>query len=283
MVGVKTTKNITCIKRVAFYVFVSLFAIGQIFPLIWLINFSLLKSNDFFTSEILKFPNPPQLENYITAWVNGKIPQYLFNSVFVTSSTIAITGILSLTLGFAFTRMQWKLRSICFAVMLLGMMIPIHSTLLPNFVIFSEIGLLNTYMGLIIPYAAFSLPMGIFIMSGFMKTIPKSLEESAIIDGCGIYEIIFKIILPITKPALVTITVITFLNCWNEFIMAATYISDNFFKTLPFSVINFEGQYSSNYAVQFAVMTLTAIPAILIYIALNEHITKGVTAGALKG
>lgn len=271
------------IKNGIIVAIMSFFAAGQLFPLIWLVDFSLNKSGDLFVSGILKWPNPPQFQNYVIAWVNGNVGRYLINSIIVTSSTIIITVILSLTLAYAFTRMKWNLRGIVMSIMLLGMMIPIHATLLPNFFTFKALKLTDTYQGLIIPYIAISLPMGIFLMSGFLELLPISLEESAIIDGCGIYGIIFRIVLPLTKPAIVTIAIMTFFNCWNEFIMAVTYLSKNQFRTLPFSVLNFAGMYSSDYAKQYAVMALSALPAILVYFLLNEQITKGVMVGAVKG
>jgi raffinose/stachyose/melibiose transport system permease protein len=270
--------------RIILLVILYTIAACQLFPLIWLVDYSLCKSGDLFVSGILLLPQHLQFQNYVAAWVDGKVPQFFFNSVVVTGTTVILTIIMSLTLGYAFTRMKWKLRGFFLTVMMTGMMIPIYATLLPNFITFSALGgLLDTYQGLIIPYTAFALPTGLFVMTGFMESIPKSLEEAAVIDGCGVYRIIFQIVLPITKPAIVTITVMTFLSCWNEFIMATTFLNTDKFRTLPFSVMNFAGQYSSDYAKQFAVMALAALPAIIFYIFLNEHITKGVTMGAIKG
>lgn len=270
-------------QKTVLWILFLLVAFAQLFPLIWLVDFSFVDSNDFFSSVILKWPSEPQWINYFNAWVDGKFPQYLFNSVLVSGVTIILTVFLSLSLGYAFTRMKWKLRSFFFTIILLGIMIPVHATLLPNFAIFKSLGLTNSYLGLILPYTAVSVPLGTFILSGFLRSIPAAIEESAIMDGCSIYRIVFQIILPLTMPALVTIAVTTFLNCWNEFIMASTFLSKDTLKTLPFSVMNFAGQYSSDYGSQFAVMVLTSIPAIIIYALFNEQITKGVTAGAVKG
>ncbi len=263
--------------------FMYLLAIIQLFPFLWVVNFSLVKDSEVFGTSIFKMPNPPMWENYMVAWRDGNVFRYSLNSLLVTSVTIMITVFLSLTLGYAFCRMKWRFRSMFLTMIMLGMMIPIHTTLIPNFLIYSKIGLTNSYWGLIIPYSAFALPLGVYLMTGFMASIPRSLEEAAVVDGCGIYRIIIQIVLPITKPAVVTIAVITFLSCWNEFIIAATYLNNESLRTLPFSVFNFTGQYSSRYAVQFAVMTLSAIPALIFYAILNEQITKGVTMGAVKG
>jgi len=260
-----------------------LFSIGQLFPLVWLINFSLCKSGDLFGANILKIPTPPQFINYLVAWRDGKIPQYFINSLVVNVSSVLLVVILSLMMSYAFVRMKWKLSKYVLTYVLLGLMIPIHATLLPNFIIFREVGILDSYLGLIIPYIAFSLPQAVFLMTGFIGSIPRSIEESAIIDGCGLFRIIFNIIMPLSKPAIVTVTVTTFLNTWNEFIMAATYLTSDRFRTLPFAVYNFAGQYASNYAVQFAVMAIVALPSLIVYILLNEQVTKGVTLGAVKG
>lgn len=284
----KTLSNIKSLRKqrrnkIIIFSVLLFVTVGQLFPLVWLIDFSLNKSGDLFGSHILKWPNPPQWENYRLAWNQGNIPGYMLNSILVTFATIAITVVLSAMLGYVFSRMQWRFKEVLFTILLLGMMIPIHATLLPNFIIFKKVGLYDTHLGLIISYVAFQLPISTLIMRGFMSTLPKALEEAAVIDGCNIYQIIFRIIMPVTRPAMVTVSVMTFIAAWNEFIMAATYLGSESKKTLAFSVFNFTGQYSSNYAVQFAVMTLVAIPSVIIYVILSEQVAKGVTEGAVKG
>lgn len=136
---------------------------------------------------------------------------------------------------------------------------------------------------LLIPYVAFSLPQGFFLTSSYMDSVPKELEEAAVIDGCGVYRTLLIIVLPMMKASIATVSIMTYLNNWNEFVMAMTFLSSPDWKTLPFAVLEFTGQYSSDYAIQFAVMTLSALPAIIIYILLNKNITKGVAMGAVKG
>lgn len=285
MGGFDVSKQSSIAKRdkTILLILLGVFSIGQLFPLVWLVDFSLCKSGDVYGANILKIPSPPQYINYIVAWRDGKIPQYFINSVIVNFVSVFLVVLFSLMMGYAFVRMNWKWSNRVLTYVLLGLMIPIHATLLPNFVIFRQLNILDSYFALIIPYVAFSLPQAVFLMTGFIGSIPRALEESAIIDGCGIFRILFQIILPLSKPALVTVTVTTFLNTWNEFIMAATYLTSDRFRTLPFSVYNFAGQYASNYAVQFAVMTIVALPSLIVYIALNEQVTKGVTLGAVKG
>lgn len=260
-----------------------LIAAIQIFPLIWLFNFSLASSNELFTNGLLIIPNKIQWGNYLKAFVDGNFLLYLRNSLLVNTLAVVLVIIISIMSAFACTRMSWKLNSVVRNLLLIGMMIPIHATLLPNFIIYDRLGFTDTIWALLIPYIAFSLPQGVFLTCSFMESIPKELEEAALIDGCGIYRIIAIIITPLMKSSIVTVSIMTYLNNWNEFMMASTYLSSKTWKTLPFSVLEFTGQYSSNYAVQFAVMALTALPALIIYVLLNKHITKGVAMGAVKG
>lgn len=265
-------------KKTLLWAVLILVAVVQIFPLIWLADFSLASSNEMFTSGLLVIPKKIQWGN-----IDGHFLLYLKNSILINGLAVILVLLVSIMAGFACRRMNWKLRGLVKTLLLMGMMIPIHATLLPNYKIFNQLGLTDTIWALLIPYVAFSLPQGLFLMSSFMESIPVELEEAAVMDGCGIYRIVFRIITPMMKSSIATVSIMTFLNNWNEFMMASTYLSSPKWKTLPFSVLEFTGQYSSNYAVQFAVMALTAAPAVIVYILLNKHITKGVAMGAVKG
>ncbi|NIK77851.1 raffinose/stachyose/melibiose transport system permease protein [Paenibacillus castaneae] len=258
-------------------------ALLQIFPLVWLINYSFLKSGEFFGKSILKWPEKLEWTNYVNAFTYGSVPKFMLNSFFITMVTILVAAILSVMLSYAFVRMQWKLRKATMALILLGMIVPIHATLLPNFILFDWLHLIDNPLSLILPYIAFSLPISMLIISGFMETIPRSIEESAVMDGCSVFGIIFRIILPITKPAIATVCIMNFISWWNEFIMANTFLTSETFKTLPFSIMKFTGQYSSNYGAQFAVMTLIALPTVITYLLFTEQMSRGITAGAVKG
>lgn len=258
-------------------------AIIQLFPLIWLVDFSLGSSNEMFTNGLLIIPRKIRWDNYVKAFVDGNFLHYLRNSVLINTLAVILVVVISIMAAFACVRMRWKLSGLVSTMLVMGMMIPIHATLLPNYKIYNMLHLTDTIWALLIPYVAFSLPQGMFLMTGFIQSVPKELEEAAVMDGCGIYRIVFQIVTPLLKPSIATVAIMTFLNNWNEFMMASTYLSTPAWKTLPFSVLEFTGEYSSNYAVQFAVMALTAAPAVIVYIILNKHITKGVAMGAVKG
>src|SRR6056297_2249138 len=201
------------------------FAVIQVYPFLWLLLFSFKSNSEIFGGNIAGFPQSWLWGNYRDAFFGGKVGLYLFNSVVVTGITIFITLFTACMAAYAITRMRWKLSKPVMVLFLLGMMIPLHATLLPLFLIFSKINLLNTYWCLILPYVGFGLPIAIFILVGFMKNIPLAMEESAFIDGASIYRSFFLIILPIVKPAMATVAIFTFLGSWNELMFAITFIS----------------------------------------------------------
>lgn len=271
------------IGKVILWIVLIIVAVIQLFPLIWLVDFSLGSSNEMFTNGLLIIPEKIRWDNYVKAFVDGNFMHYLRNSVLINTLAVVFVVIISIMAAFACQRMKWRLSGLVSTLLVMGMMIPIHATLLPNYKIYNSLHLTDTLWALLIPYVAFSLPQGMFLMTGFIQAVPKELEEAAVMDGCGIYRIVFQIVTPMLKPSIATVAIMTFLNNWNEFMMASTYLSTPTWKTLPFSVLEFTGEYSSNYAVQFAVMALTAAPAVIVYVALNKHITKGVAMGAVKG
>jgi raffinose/stachyose/melibiose transport system permease protein len=271
------------VGRFVLYTFLVILAFLQVFPLLWVFDYSIQKSGDLFGPEVLKVPLVPQWNNYVRAWVDGKILRYFLNSVIVVVSSVAASVFISFSLAYAITRMKWKLRPVAMAAVTLGMVVPIHTTLLPNFLWFSNFGLINTHMALIIPYVAFTLSFNSLVFMGQLRTLPRSMEESAFMDGASWPRIFWNIVAPMSGAATVTVLIMTFLNNWNEFIMAYTYLSSDNLRTLPFSIIKFQGEYRSDYAIQFACMTLVAAVPLALYFFFSKRIMAGVTAGALKG
>ncbi len=281
MATIETTRR--TLSRGLLWTVLIILAAAQLFPLLWVASYSLQKSGDLFGPEFFKLPSDPQWGNYFRAWVDGKIPQYLANSLSIVIPSVALATLLSFCLAYACTRMSWRLRPLAWFIVTVGLTIPIHTTLLPNFIWYRIFGLIDSRLGLIISYVAFSISFNTIIFSGLLAGIPKSMEESAFIDGAGYGTILSRIIAPMAGTGFATVGVQTFLNHWNEFIMANTYLSSEAKRTLPFSIIRFQGQYSSDYAVQFACMALVALPPLVLYFIFNRWILAGVTAGAVKG
>ena len=269
--------------RTLLYAALLLFAATQLFPLIWVGSYSLQRSGDLFGSELLKLPTHPQWQNYVRAFRDGRVLRYAWNSLIVVSISTAFSTVLSFCMAYTLTRMQSRLKAWTMAAVTMGMVVPIHTTLLPNFIWFAKFGLVDTHLGLIIPYVAFTLSFNTLVYLGHFKTLPRSMEEAALIDGASWPRVLWSVVAPMSIPATMTVVVMTFLNNWNEFIMAYTYLAKDDLRTLPFSIIRFQGQYSSDYAVQFACMVLVAVPALLLYFVFSRRIMEGATAGALKG
>ncbi|WGU97677.1 carbohydrate ABC transporter permease [Paenibacillus dendritiformis] len=261
----------------------SILFVTQIYPLLWLLIYSLKSNEEILSGSFFSLPAVPQWNNFRDAIQSGNYFQYLYNSFFVTIVTMLGVLLLSSLASFAISRFRWRYGQAVMVIFLIGMMIPMQATLLPLMLIFKNINILNTHLSIILPYIAFQTPIAVFILSGFMKSIPHEIEESAVVDGAGIFRIFRSIILPISVPPMMTVCILTFINIWNEYIMAATFISSERLKTLPFGVYSFVSQYSINYGAIGAFLVLGALPVILIYFLLADKITKGMVAGAVKG
>ncbi|MHB8061708.1 MAG: carbohydrate ABC transporter permease [Ruminiclostridium sp.] len=255
----------------------------QLYPLAWLAFFSLKNNDQIFLGNIAGFPNPLVWKNYTTIIVNGQIFRYLFNSILVTGSTLVISTLLIAMSSYAVIRMRWRFQKVAFLYILLGLTIPLQATLLPVFKILQNINIINTYLALIVPYTAFAIPLGVSIMSGVLYTIPNEIEEAACIDGCNIYNMFFRIVFPLLKGGLVTISIFTFLSCWNELMFSMTFISKQQYKTLTTGVMSLMGKYSTDWGVIGAGLFITVIPILIFYSILGKKIQVSLMAGAVKG
>ncbi|ANF94799.1 carbohydrate ABC transporter permease [Paenibacillus bovis] len=271
------------VKKGFVYLLFAILVVTQLYPLFWLLMYSLKTNEEILSGSFFSFPKLPQWHNYAEAYTSGSYLKYLGNSVLVTGVTLLAVIILSAMTAYAISRFKWKYGPYVLLLFLLGMMIPMQATLLPLMIIFKNLDLLDTRWSIIIPYTAFALPIAVFILSGFMRAIPTDIEESAFMDGASVYRIFRSIILPISLPPVMTVCILTFINIWNEYIVAATFISSENLKTLPFGVYTFVSQYSVNYGNIGAFLIMGALPVIVIYFLLSERITKGMVAGAVKG
>jgi raffinose/stachyose/melibiose transport system permease protein len=272
------------LKKWIVYLLLAILVVTQVYPLLWLVLYSLKTNEEILGGSFFALPKTPRFANYTEALEAGHYFRYLANSVIVTVVTMVCVIILASMVAYAISRFKWKLAPIALLVFMLGLMIPMQATLLPLMTIFKNIPFLKNTLGmLILPYIAFQTPIAVFILSGFMRGIPHEIEESAFMDGASVYRIFRSIILPISVPPIMTVLILTFINVWNEYILAATFISKESLKTLPFGVNSFVSQYAVNYGDIGAFLVLGAIPVILIYFILSERITKGMVAGAVKG
>lgn len=267
---------------IAIYVLLVILAVIYIAPLLWMLSVS-LKDNAEVMSAPFSLPKAMQFANYVEAWTLGKLGKALLNSVLVCGVTLFVSMFFGAMAAFAIGRMRWKFSEGMHTFFLIGMMVPVHCILIPLFVRFAKLGLTNSRFGLMLPYITFSLPMTIFLLTGFFKSMPGELFEAAAIDGCGIYRCFFKIALPLCRTGFFVSGLMTFVNNWNELLLAMVFISDPEKKTLPVTLTYFVGPYATNYVQMFAAIIIAIAPTVIVYCMFSNQIVEGLTTGAVKG
>ena len=272
-------------KRAQVFIYIGLvfWLLVNLFPVYWMFTFSLKNNAEIFGDNVVGLPKHWLWSNYVSALNTGKMGVYFLNSAIVAVATILITLVVALMATFALTRLIWKRRVTLNKFFMLGLTIPIHASIVPVYVTLSRLHMLNTYWAIIIPYAAFSLSMAILVCTGFMNEIPRELDESACIDGCSVWGIFLRIIVPLMKPAVATVGIYTFLQCWNELMFANIFISKSALKTLPVGVQALSGQYTTDWGPIGAALVLATFPTLFIYIFLSKKIQDSFVAGAIKG
>ncbi|GEK59679.1 carbohydrate ABC transporter permease [Marinococcus halophilus] len=270
------------LRRTLVYIILILFTIVNAYPIFWMIMNAFKTSQDF---SLNPFGLPAQwvFENFQDAWVTANIGTFFFNSVLVGAAAVLISIFSGALAAYFLSRFEFRGKKFIYGFLVIGLLIPIHATLVPMYILMQNLGILNTYWALIFPYVAFNLPITVFLLTSFMSSFPKEMEESAIMDGCGVFRIFWSIILPMTRPAIATAVIINFINNWNEFAFALVLISDEALQTLPLGLANFAGAYTTNYPAQMAGLTLVLVPTIIFYLLMEKQIVEGMTQGAVKG
>lgn len=269
-------------KRSIVYLILIVFALINAYPVLWMFLNS-FKTESEFAMDRLGLPSTFRFQNYIDAWNTVNFGELFLNSIIVSVVAVVLTVLFSALAAYFIARFKFRFNKWVYGFFVFGMLIPIHATLVPMFILMMRLGLLNTRTSLILPYIAFSLPIAIFLLVSFMKSFPKEVEESAIMDGAGIFRVFWSIILPMTRPALATVTILSFINNWNEFVFALVLIKDPALATLPLGLQNFAGQYTTDYVGQMAGLTMTLVPILIIYLLLEKELVKGMIGGAVKG
>lgn len=258
-----------------------IFSLTCIFPLVWML-YSSLKEKRQFNADIIGLPTNPTLANYQKILSNRdyNLLQTMGNSL---RSTVLSVVLIAFIVGYILARIDFKLNKPLYVMFLMGMLIPIHSLMVPIYIIFSKAGLSNHWYTLLFPYVAFALLMSIFLVQGYVRGIQTELEEAAAIDGSSFSKTLFGIILPVCKPILVTVAIINVFGCWNEFSFALILIKDSAVYTVPLGLKQFTGQFNSDYPKIMAAMLMTMSPIVVFYFAFSKQIIKGMVADAVKG
>lgn len=231
---------------------------------------------------VLHFPDPWYFQNYPDVVTNGFFGFFL-RSVIIVSISLVLMLIITSFASYPLARMKFKLRGFLYAGIVAMMSVPMHVTLIPVYQMTNSMGLINNLFSLLGPYVAFALPMSVFILTGFMMTIPHEMEEAAVIDGCNKYNMFFRVILPLSKAGISTLAIYNVVGMWNEFAFANTFLNDIKVKTLPLALGAFKGEHSQDTPLILTVLTLSVLPTIILFIIFQDKLVKGMMAGAVKG
>lgn len=264
------------------YFFAIFWLLVALIPFAFMILNSFRKQFDMLSQGVFHLPNPWYFENYPHIVQNGFFG-YFARSVLIVAISLVLMLIVSSFAAYPLSRMKFKLRNFIYAGIIAMMSIPMHVTLIPIFKMTNWMGLYNNKFALVGPYVAFALPMSVFILTGFMMTIPKEVEEAAYIDGCNKYGMFFRIIWPLSKSGLSTLAIYNGVSMWNEFAFANTLLLDASQKTLPLALGQFKGEHSMDMPMILAVLVLSALPMIILFIVFQDKLVKGMMAGAVKG
>ncbi|MCF7934167.1 MAG: carbohydrate ABC transporter permease [Spirochaetia bacterium] len=279
------TKELTLVDilaKIGKWFYILLFLFMTVVPIIWL-TISSFKTNFEFETQPFSLPSVWQFQNYAKAIQMGGLPRLFLNSVIVAVSTTGLNILVSAMGAFAISREKFRFNEALLNVILAGVLIPIIALMVPYFKIVSTLGIYDSLPGLILTYAAINIPISVFLIHGFMGSIPIELEEAAVIDGCSFAQRFTKIVFPLTKPGLVTAGTFMFIYCWNEFTYAMLLTSSESSRTLQLGIRFFKSQFVTDYTSMLAAIVITMLPTIIVYIFLHDRIISGMTSGAVKG
>jgi raffinose/stachyose/melibiose transport system permease protein len=257
-------------------------AVVILIPVLFLFNSSLRETNDFARTPF-KLATDPYWANFSSVWQDGDFAIYLKNSIIVTGGSLILILICALGAGFVLGRYEFRGHSFIMAFVLSGMLVPAKLAILPLFIQLKWMHLLNSHLGLILVYAAGALPAAIFIMSGFFRSLPADLDNAARIDGASEFQLLRRILIPLVRPGMSIVAIYSAIPIWNDFFLPLVFLQDPEKKTIMQGLTIFFGQYSSQWGVLFAGLTMAALPLIVLYLILSEQFIKGLTAGAVKG
>lgn len=277
------------LARPLLFAVLAAYAVWVVFPMIW-VAYSSLKPDAAIFRDTFALPVADDLrwDNYARAWREARFADYFVNSIVVTVASVALIVGLGASAAYALSRFRVPGGAAMYWLFLAGLMIPAQLAMVPLFFELRALGLLNSRVGLILVYAANGLPFAVFILAGFFRTLPRSLYEAAIIDGCGEFTAFCRVMLPLAQPGLVTVAIFQFIGVWKEYFFAYMLLSGDpagGTRTLPLGLANLSiaSQYRTDYGMLFAGLVIVTIPILIVYVLLQKHLVKGVTAGALKG
>ncbi len=251
-------------------------------PMLFTIISSLKENREIFSSPF-SLPEVFKFENYVFAWKEANMGRYILNSIIISSSTVIVAALVGSMASFVIARFNFKINKYLLLFFLLGMMIPMHSVLVPVAYVIGVLGLKNNLVALVLIYVAFLLPFTIIVLTRFMKSVSPSLEEAAIMDGASYFQVYYKIMLPMTVPAISTVSIFNFLASWNDILFPLMFINDDRLKPVALGLLNFSGERASEYGPLMAAITIVILIPLIVYLLFQEKVESGLAAGSVKG
>ena len=251
------------------------------FPLIWMVMSSFKTNADIFSAPFA----PPQsidLSRWAEAWTVGNLGQYAINSAIVTVASVVLILLLGAAGAYALSRYRFRGRGVVLSLFALGLILPLQSYFIAQSSIFTQLGITDTRIALIVPYAAMGLSLAVYLLKVYLDALPEELFEAARIDGASDRQLFATIALPLLRPGLATVAIFSALAAWNEFLLALLYIQDDALKTIPTGLLAFSTRYVTDYSLLFSALSIVTIPMVVIYVVFNRQIVEGITAGSVK-
>lgn len=264
-------------------ILLAVFFVLSIFPIYWIIITSFKPVKDSVSVPIQYWPKHFTLENYSAVFRLTKFPVFFKNSLLVAVIVGAITVLLSILAGYSLARFKFKGKSAVLLLFLVTQMIPVVVMIVPLFIVFNKLNLLDTLTGLVIPYTIISIPFCTLMMVGFFKQVPVSIEESASIDGCNRISALFRIVVPVMLPGIVSTFVFAFIGAWNEFFFSVMFINSDEVKTIPVGLSTFIQKVDVNWAMMSATAVIAMVPAVILFLIIQKYLIQGLSSGAVKG
>ncbi|WP_114853122.1 carbohydrate ABC transporter permease [Brachybacterium sp. YJGR34] len=261
----------------------SIGALIWISPLILLVISAVRPLSDFLSNGPVSWPQELTLANFPEAWEAGRFGTAYLNSAFLLLVKVPLGVFVASLLAYALSKLEMPFRNAILFTVVLGMTIPIYIAIVPLFTMLRGVGMTDSILGIIPPYVAFGLPLQVLILQAFFRRVPDELLEAARIDGAGDVRIFFRMVLPLSVPALVTVAILDGVATWNELFLALSLLSSEENQTIPLGLLNFQGQFATNYTGLAAGILIAVVPILVLYMLLQKYIVGGLTAGATKG
>jgi len=261
--------------------FLILFALTTIYPFIWLI-YNSMKTRAEFAQNIFSLPGDFRLDNYIAIFNKGTVFPALFSSFFNSVVSTALVILLAFVVAYFLARFRFRGRNFLYLFFLFGLLLPIPALLVPIFIQFKTINLIDTRFTLLLPYVGFGLSSAIFLIESYIRAIPLEIDEAAVIDGASLPMLMARVIFPICRPIIATVSILGFLGHWNEFAFALVLIRSEVYKTIPLWLRTFRGEYMTDFPGMMAGMVIASIPVVIVYLIFREKVVEGFVGGAVK-